>query len=175
MDNRDQENLTELIEKFFDAEQAQECIEDIRRGEQILREHPAPEPDDMLIANIKAEIAMRLPARKAHTFRQMVYRAVAVAAAVIILTAISVQFFEKGRQPAPPAKLVQASLIPTAIWESDDIATDDVNLATFTAEIEEIENEVLTLQSGERGSNGEGTIVELEIELIEISSDFWKE
>lgn len=174
MDNRDGENLTELFEKFFDAEHAQEYSEDIRRGEQILREHPAPEPDDMLIANIKAEIAMRLPARRPHTFGQTAYRAAAVAAAVIILTAISVQVFKNGHQPAERGGLVQASLIPTAIWESDDIATDDMNLATFTAEIEEIENEVLTLQSGERGSNGEGTIVELEIELIEISSDFWK-
>ena len=174
MDNRDHENLTELFEKFFDAEQAQECIEDFRKAEQILREHPAPEPDDMLIANIKAEIAMRLPARRAHGFRQMACRAAAVAAAVIILTAISVQFFKNGGRPETPGRLAQASLITTAIWESDDIATDDVNLATFTAEIEEIENEVLTLQSGERGSNGESTIVELEIELIEISSDFWK-
>jgi len=175
MDNRDQQNLTELFEEFFDAEQAQECIEDVRKGEQILREHPAPEPDDMLIANIKAEIAMRLPARKVRTFRQMAYRAAAIAAALIILTAISVEIFDNGRQPQTPGTFVQASLIPTAIWESDDIATDDVNLANFTAEMEEIENEVLTLQSGERGSNGEGKIVELEIELIEISSDFWKE
>ena len=174
MDDRDQDNLAELFGKFFDADQTQECIEDIRKGEQILREHPAPEPDDMLIANIKAEIAMRLPARKVHTFRQTAYRAAAVAAALIILTAISVEIFDNGREPAGPGPFVQASLIPTAVWESDDIATDDVNLATFTAEIEEIENEVLTLQSGERGSNGEGTIVELEIELIEISSDFWK-
>ena len=174
MDNRDGENLTELFEEFFDAEQAQEYIEDIRKGEQILREHPAPEPDDMLIANIKAEIAMRLPARKVHSFRQTAYRAAAVAAALIILTALSVQIFDKDRQPEERGPFVQASLIPTAIWESDDIAADDMKLATFTAEIEEIENEVTTLQSGGSRSNGEGTIVELEIELIEISSDFWK-
>ena len=174
MDNRDRENLTELFEEFFDAEQAQEYIEDVRRGEQILREHPAPRPDDMLIANIKAEIAMRLPARRAHPFRQMAYRAAAVAAALVILTAISVRLIENGHQPQESKRLVQASLIPPAIWDGDDIATDDINLATFTAEIEEIENEVTTLQSGRRGSNGEGTIVELEIELIEISSDFWK-
>jgi len=171
MDGRDQENLIELFEEFFDAEQAQNCLENIQRAERILREHPAPEPDDMLIANIKAEMAMRLRPRRASVFRRMVYRAAAVAAAVIILTAISVKLFENGVEPAA---FQRASLLPSAIWESDDIATDDVNLAIFTAEIEQIENEVLTLQSGEDSSHGDGTIVELEVELIEISSDFWK-
>jgi hypothetical protein len=174
MDNQNREDLTELFKELFDAERAKECIEDIQKAEQILLEHPAPEPDDMLIANIKAEIAMRLPADRGHLVRGILYRAAAVAAAVIVLATVSVQFLKNGGQPAAPGTLAQASLIPTAIWESDDIATDDANLAVFTAEIEQIEDEVMTLQAGEDSSNGDSRIVELEIELIEISSDFWK-
>ncbi len=172
MENRNHENLRELFEKFFDAEQAESCVEDVQKAEQIFREHPAPEPDDMLIANIKAEIAMRLQAARAHRFRRIIYEVAGAAAAIIIVAAVSLQLFEKD---APgPGGTVYASLIPTAIWESDDIAADDEDLAVFTAQIEQIEDEVQALQSGEDTGNGDSTIAELEMELIEINSDFWK-
>jgi len=173
MVNRNSENLRELFEKFFDAEQAESCVEDIRKAEQILRENPAPEPDDMLIANIKAEIAMRLQAVRAHRFRRIIYEVIAAAAAILIVAAVSLQLFET--HPAGPGEVgYTASLIPTAIWESDDIAADDEDLAVFTAQIEQIEDEVQTLQSGEDTGSGDSTIVELEMELIEINGDFWK-
>jgi hypothetical protein len=172
MEDRNQENLRELFEKFFDAEQAESCIEDIQKAEQIFREHPAPEPDDVLIANIKAEIAMRLQAARARRFRRIIYEVAGVAAAIFIVAAVSLQLFEKDAHR--PGEFVSASLIPTAIWESDDIAADDEDLAVFTAQIEQIEDEVLALQSGEDAGNGDSTLVELEMELIEINSDFWK-
>ena len=172
MENENRENLRDLFEKFFDAEQAESCVEDIQKAEQIFREHPAPEPDEMLIANIKADIAMRLQARRAHRFRRIIYEVVGAAAAILIVAAVSLQLFKK--DTPKNGDVVYASLIPTAIWESDDIATDDENLAVFTAQIEQIEDEVLALQSGEDTGNGDRTIVELEMELIEINSDFWK-
>jgi hypothetical protein len=173
MNDENQENLKELFEKFLDAEQAESCAEDVQKAEQILREHPAPEPDDMLIANIKAEIAMRLPAGRTYVFKQIAYKVVGIAAAVIILTAIGLRLFDKGG--VEPNGVQYASIIPTAIWESDDIAADDADLVIFTAEIEQIEDEVLTLQLGEDDGNDDSTITELEMELIEINnSDFWK-
>jgi hypothetical protein len=171
MDDRDQENLRELFEKFFDAEQAESCVEDIQKAEQIFREHPAPEPDDMLIANIKAQIAMRLQASKAHRIRRIIYEVVGAAAAILIVAAVSLQLFQND---SPSGTVNYASLIPTAIWESDDIAADDEDLAIFTAQIEQIEDEMQALQSGEDTGNGDSTITELEMELIEINSDFWK-
>jgi len=164
MNGQNEENLKKLFEKFYTAEQAQRAVEDVQKAEQLLRKHPVPEPDDMLIANIKAEIAMRLPLRRADVFRRMAYKVAAVAAAVIIVTAISVSLFEKGDRSE---KVVYASIIPTAIWESDDIATDDVDLAILTAEMEQIEDEVLALQWGENGSNGDRAVTELEIMAIE--------
>ena len=171
MDNRNRENLRELFEKFFDAEQAESCVEDIEKAEQMLREHPAPQPDDMLIANIKAEIAMRLRAGRAHHFRRIFYEIVGAAATIIFVAAVSLQLLEKD---TPPKPRVYASLIPAAIWESDDITAADENLAVFTAQIDQIEDEVTALQSGEKAGNGESTLAELEMELIEINSDFWK-
>jgi len=172
MENRNSENLRELFEKFFDAEQAESCVEDIQKAEQIFREHPAPEPDDMLIANIKAEIAMRLQAARAHRFRRIIYEVVGAAAAILIVAAVILQLFQKD---APQNRdFNQASLIPTELWISNDIAADDEDLAVYTAQIEQIEDEVMALQSGEDTGNGDSTIVELEMELIEINSDFWK-
>lgn len=173
MNDGNRENLKELFEKFLDAEQAESCVEDVQKAEQILREHPAPEPDDMLIANIKAEIAMRLPAGRTYVFKQIAYKVVGVAAAVIILTAIGLRLFDKGN--GEPGPVVYASIISTAIWESDDIAAVDANLAIFTVEIEQIENELLVLQLGEDDGNGDRSVTELEMELIQINnSDFWK-
>ena len=56
MNSQNDENLKELFERFLSAEQAESGVEDIQKGEQILRQHPAPEPDSMLIANIKAAL-----------------------------------------------------------------------------------------------------------------------
>ncbi len=119
MENRDHENLGELFGKFFDAEQAESYLKDFQEGERIFRDNPAPEPDDMLIANIKAEIAMRLPARKAELARRRVYRRAVAAAAVFLIAGISTMLFN-GPQHGPP-RLAAASLMPTAIWESYDI------------------------------------------------------
>ena len=172
MEDQNKENLRELFEKFFDAEQAESCVEDIQKAEQILHKHPAPEPDDMLIANIKAEIAMRLQASRAHRIRLIIYEVVGAAAVILFVAAVGLQLFKT----APPGSRTvnYASLIPTAHWESDDITVDDENLAVFTAQIEQIEDEVAALQSGEDTGNGDSTLTELEMELIEINSDFWK-
>jgi len=172
MEDRNHENLRELFEKFFDAEQAEKCVEDIQKADQIFRDNPAPEPDDMLIANIKAEIAMRLQASRAHRFKQIIYEVLGAAAVILFVVSISLQLLKN--DPPGPGEVAYASLMPTAIWESDDIAADDEDLADFTAQIEQIEDEVTALQSGEDTGNGDSSIAELEMELIEINSDFWK-
>jgi len=172
MEDRNQENLRELFEKFLNAEQAESCVEDIQKAEQILREHPAPEPDDMLIADIKAKIALRLKASRARRIRRMIYEVVGAAAVILFVAAVGLQLIKTGT--TEQGTVNYASLIPTAHWESDDITVDDEDLAVFTAQIEQIEEEVAALQSGEDAGNGDSTLTELEMELKEINSDFWK-
>ena len=173
MEDRNEENLGELFGRFFDAEQVDGYLRDLQEAERIFRDNPAPEPDDMLIANIKAGIAMRLPVRKARLARHRTYRRAAAAAAIVIIAGIAAVLFNDDSPRS--GQLAAASLIPTAIWESNDIAVDDENLAAFAAEIEQIENEVLTLESGDDTADRDRTVEELEIELIVVSSDFWKE
>ena len=171
MSGRKNENLKELFERFINNEQAKKAVEDIEKAEQILREYPAPEPDDMLIANIKAEIAMRLQQSKAHVFKRVAYKVAVAAAAIIILAVTTVRLFEIG---GGEPEVHYASIMPTIIWESEDISTDDSALAILTAEIEQIESEILALQLGENGGNGETAVTELEMELVDINIDFWK-
>jgi hypothetical protein len=169
MNSQNDENLKELFERFLSAEQAQSGVEDIQKGEQILREHPAPEPDNTLIANIKAEIAMRLPAKRTNVFTKIAFRAAYAAAAILIISAISLSLFD-----TPPIE-TGVSIMPTSIWESDDITTDDADLAIYTIEIEQIEDELRSLQSGEDIGDSDSSLSELEMELVAINNDFWKE
>ena len=172
MNDRNEENLKGLFEKFLDSEQAERNAEDVRKGEEILREHAAPEPDSELVSDIKAEIARELLGRERSVTKRVVYKVAAVAAAFIILATVSVKLFEK--DTGERRKVITASVMPSALWDSEDIAADDVDLAILTAEIEEIESEALALESGENGGNGLAELAELEMELMEIDSDFWK-
>ena len=173
MNERHDENLKELFERFLSAEQANEAVKDVVQGERILREYPAPEPDRELIADIKSKAAARLLSRRVSVFRTVARRAVAVAAAIVILAVVSVRLFEIGGDQS--GGVADAPAIPSALWESDDIAADDMELAVLTAEVKQIEAEVLTLQLGENGQDGERVVAELEIKFAEIQSDFWKE
>jgi len=172
MKSQNEENLKELFEGFLDSKEAEQAVEDIREGERILREHPVPEPDKKLIASIKSEIVEAVLRKKTNVFRRIVFKSAVVAAAVVILAAISIGLFEKGGSDSE--RVAAVSRIPAAIWESERLADDDADLASLTAEIEQIESDLLALQLGENGDNGSGAAAELEMELIEINNDFWK-
>ena len=168
MNGRNEENLRELFERFVGAEQADKAAEDICRAEQILHEHPAPQPDEGLIAGIKSNIANSLLLRQRNILRRKVsYEVAAVAAAVILLVTIWTGLFEKsGSKP----KGTYAAMIPAAIWESDNIAADDPLLASLGVDVEQIESELLTLREGEYGGNGDKAVTELEMEVAVASN-----
>lgn len=172
MNGRNKENLRQLFEKFLNSEQAREAMDNVQKARQIFREYPAPKPDKELIADIKVKIARALLRRKVNAFRRIAYKTAAVAAALILITAISVKLFEKSN--GKPGKIAATSTMPEIIWESDNTAAEDADLATLTAEVEQVESEILALQLGENNGNGYGAVTELEMELIEINSDFWK-
>ena len=172
MSGRNEESVKDLFERFVNTGQAEEAVQDIHKGEQILREHPVSEPDSKLIADIKAEVGKAVLRRKTKVFRRMVYKVAVIAAAVIFLAAIGIKLFEKGG--GEPERVIAASIIPAAIWESEDLAADDTDLAILAAEIEQIEGDLLAVQMGENGGNGYEAVSELEMELIEINGDFWK-
>jgi hypothetical protein len=179
MNSRNDENLKKLFEKFVEGEQAEQAVEDIQRGERILRSYTAPEPDNKLIVNIKTEIAANLLHKKEILFRKAVYKTMAVAAAFILVAVISVKLFERNKaeseRPIAVSKIpTVVSTIPKAVWESECLADDGADSATLVAEVEQIESDLLAMQSDENGGSSYKAVTELEMELSEIDSDFWK-
>jgi hypothetical protein len=98
----------------------------------------------------------------------------AVAAGFIILAVIGVKLFEKNK--VEPERVAADSTIPKAVWESECLADDSADSATLIAEVEQIESDLLAVQLGENGGNSHETVTELELEmeLTDINSDFWK-
>ena len=167
--NRDEE-LRQLFEQFLTSDQAEAAVNDVLAGEQLLHEHPAPEPAPEVLADIKATVAV--VAYRHSKVHKIAYRVAVAAAVVMILSAVATKLWEN---KTDRSRIIQtASILPTWIWESDDIAANDPDLASFSLEIEQIEQQLKTLQSGSHGGNSEMTIEDLQMELVEIDSDFWK-
>lgn len=168
MNDRNDENLRELLGEFMNPEQAQTHLEDIERGDEILCEHPAPEPDDMLIANIKAQIALHVLPHKKTAYKWIVYKVAAVAAVVIIFTAVWTNIFNQHRIPEHERLIARGLPTPTAFeW-------DHYDSTVFNTKLELIENDLQALKYGEEDQEDNSTMTELEYEVIEIAGDFWK-
>jgi hypothetical protein len=164
VNDRNQENLRELLEQFMGPEQARMHLEDIERGEQILREHPAPEPDDMLLANIKAEIALHILPHRATIYKRIAYRVAAVAAAVIILAVVWTSLLNERPIPEPQRPVQYASVFP---WDHHDSAV-------FNTRLEQIENDLQAIEMGDEDTDNDSAVTELEIKVTEYAGDFWK-
>ena len=185
MNGQSEENLRELIEKFADTEQTQIYLEEIRAGDEILKRNPAPEPDDMLVANIKAEIALRVLPKKTKVLKLIAHRILAAAATIVIITAISTNFIDDKPTDSPGTYSnndsieLAAAFLPN--FFSTSSTTTDATSEYYTIEIEMIESELIALQSEfmptsryEGTSNIDNALDEFEMDLAEMSSDFWE-
>lgn len=168
MDDRNYDDLRELLKRFMDPSEVGSIERDIRSGDRLFEANPAPQVAPETLAAIKHQITVRLGAshRPAHPF----YRYIA-AAAVIAVALIG--FFGRSNQETPGVSY--ASLIPTAIWESEDLASDDAELAYFRSELRHIETQMQALEAGDGELVAAGSLDEVELELIRIDTQFWKE
>ena len=171
MNDRNEDNLRELFERFVGTEEAESCIEDIIKAERILDENRAPEPSEELIAAINHKIAEKLRLRKEHTFRRFAYKLAPVAAVFIVVAAIGVRMLKEG---SGPLEIPHGPWISAKDWNSDNVAADDKNLVVLTTELDELEFEFANLESEENGSNGGSAVTELEIDFAEINTNIWE-
>lgn len=169
MKNRDQDNLKALFERFMPPAEAETAAEEVNAVDKMMQAYPAPQPRPEIVSGIKLQIGTQLSRRNevSHPF----YRFVGAAAAVILVVLIG--FLGRGPQTRP--NLSHAALIPTAIWESDDLAADDRDIAYFASEIRQIETEMRALEAGESETVEVAALDEVEIELMQINTEFWKE
>ena len=169
MKDRESESLGELLRRFMDAPAATAAEEDIREGERLLHAWPAPVPGDRALDEVK--LRMIATARRRHRSLRLLRGSLATAAAVVVVALIGLL----GRGPADPSGATFASIIPTAVWESDDIEADDLDLAYFTSEIQRIEARMQALEEGETDVGVDNAAREIEMELMQIvETEFWK-
>ena len=171
---QNKENLKKLSEKFVDAEQAQNFANDVHAGDQIFLDNAAKVPDETRITDIKNNVAATLSHKKVKSsaFRRAALKVAAVAAVVLVIAVINVKLSRKTVDK--PTEVVTASIMPKLIWESEDLAADDEDLAILAHEVQQLENELLSIQLDENNGNGYLDLTELEMELIKINSTFWK-
>lgn len=162
------ENLVELLRRFMDDSAARAAQEDVQAGERILQAHPAPAPSPAVLARIRVRM-MEASLRRQRRIR-MIRGAAAVAAVLVLTVLIGLQ----NRGPGTRANVSFASIIPAALWESDDLAVDDLDLVYFTSEIRQIESQMQALEAGEIEIRGSNTLDELEMEMIALETEFWK-
>ena len=167
MSNKE-ENLKELLSKFYKEAEAQKVEEDILRGEQVLSENPAPKPEAAVISSIKLRVSNELAKR--HRRGVAVYIRVglaAAAAAVLIGFGLFVIESQEEKQPGG------SGVVSEPAWEAEDFTVDDPQFSILAADVEAVAKEVLALRLGESGSDAT-SVDEVETEWLEIDSDFWK-
>lgn len=171
MNTPDKENLKELLGRFMDAAEVDEAARDIDQGDELLRTFPAPQPDEEVIADVKAMMSAVVRRRHRITLHRRIFAA-AAAAAIVIASATALKYLD--RQPGGQTTKQIAFMIPDRIWESTDITTDDADIAVLTAEITSVENELYGVELSDDTITGSTSADELEMELIGIGSNFWK-
>jgi hypothetical protein len=169
MEDRNQEDLRKLFERFTEPTEAEAAARDIRLADEMLAAHPAPEPRPEVIIGIKLEIATTLatPSARPHRLR----RVLTAAAAVVVMAILALI----GRAPRTNPQTSYAALIPTAVWESDDISADDMDIAYLASEISRIEDQVRALEAGQTEDIRVATLHEVETALMQINTEFWRE
>ena len=170
MNQSNAENLRALFERFVDQNGADQAAKDIEAAEQMLRQYPVPQPSLELLLRIKADMAIRLERKSRAATRRRVFEVLAIAAAVVILACVGLKML--GGNGAKPQQYM--AFIPRAIWETYDIASEDPALAFFTTEVQQIESDLRNVESPSKASGSDDPVSEIEVELQEIATDFWK-
>ncbi len=167
MEDRTRENLNNLLQQLLDAAQAEAAAEDIQAGERLMDAHPAPAASPETIARIKG----RMTATFVRRHRIILTLRRSLAAAAIIAFALIVLL---DRSPNGDNNVYQATILPPAIWDSIDVAADDLDLARFGAEVHHIETQLQALEAGEDEATSSGTVEEIDTELRQIETELGK-
>ena len=155
------DNLEQLFGGFLNEAEARQAAADIRLGEGLLSEYPAPQPDARLLEEIKAEVSRSLAGGGKRVY--WVRRAVAVAVAVIVVTSALLLWPGGGTTP------VYADT--TGLW-------DDAAITSLRAEMDAVLDTMISIEADEYGfDEGAGDFAEAELEELEMvatNDDFWK-
>ena len=152
------DNLERLLSGFLNEVEARQAAADIRLGEGLLSENPAPLPDARLLDEIKTKVGRSLA-----TGRKRVYwvrRAVAAAAVIVVASVLLLW-------PGPQQS-----------FAGNDDLWDDKAITSLRAEIDAVLDTMISISADEYGfDEGAGDFAEVELEELEMvamNDDFWK-
>lgn len=155
----EKENLKELLEKFLPANEAAEAEYNIRQGENIFRNNPSPLPSERLLSLVKAEVAARLNVQKTISFRRIAIKAVTAAALFFMILSLTI--------------FISLNTGTSSIQQGD-FFSDDQEVSIINAEVEQIRSDLASLMVDENGSADNDNLIDIEMQLNEINSNFWK-
>jgi len=162
--NKNDENLNELIGRFFDEPQNTRTESDIRLGDEMLSNLTDVEPACKSIDSLKNQIAVELSIRK----RARQWSVIRKAVAAMLVIAAGLIWVNTTHRPGEVQKTASA-----INW--DDQADNNGDLEDLTAQIDGIENALYTLELDGNGTDSEIAYENLELEMVNIDNDdFWK-
>jgi hypothetical protein len=164
--------VRELLASFMDTEAANKTAADIERGDELLRNWPSPNPDETLLAEVKQKMTIAAGQRRIVTIYHRVVAATAVAAAVVILSIVALKVFKN--RPVGQPTATYAATIPDAVWEGGSIRTNDPDIAVLSNEIDAIADEISEIQFSDKNGSDAAAVSDVEMQLIDVSADFWK-
>ncbi len=156
------DNLEELLGGLLDEAEARAAAADIRGGDVLLSEYPAPQPDARLLEEIKVKVGDSLAFAAARRRQaKWIGRAVAVAAAVIVIASVLLLW------PGPEQSFAEHK----DIW-------DDKAITSLRAEMDAVLDTMISISADEYGfDEAAGDFAEAELEELEMmatNDDFWK-
>ncbi|MGA2915970.1 MAG: hypothetical protein ABSE89_08105 [Sedimentisphaerales bacterium] len=160
-------NIDELLSKFFSPDQAEQIKKDFASADALFEKSPAPAPTNQTLADIKQKIAHQLENQKRINWPTVLLKTAAVAAIIIIVSAVILSNFNRNRSTQSAQNGQQ-----TSPWQNAD-----TSISSFEAEIEQLKNELTAINYGEgNGTNGILTdqVEQVEIEVTEAENTFWK-
>jgi len=169
MNDSTKENLKELLAGFMDSDAAGRAVQDIERGDRLLRDFPAPKPSQNVIAGIKLQMAAASRRQHHATVQHRIWAAVGVAAAIVLASVASLKLPEQ--KSAEQTAGQYAVVIPDRVWDGSDTTSD---ITVLSAELDSLEKEITSTSVDETGDNSNLNVGELEMELIETGGNLWK-
>jgi hypothetical protein len=155
------ENLDKLIANFFDGEDASVIKEDIRIGDEIIASGDRLVPDAAVVSGIKRDISKRLRSHQGRRMHMTPLRT-AVAAMIVLVGFMGVQKMVH-QDPHFPSGTASGWF-----WGEDAAAS------SIGYELDEMDNDIISISLGEHETESHDIIENLELEIIADSGGFWR-
>ena len=161
--------LEKLTEKYYDSRTASEVVEDIRKGDSIIESHPSPQPAKKVVDDVKFQISTELNRRRKRRINTISLKT-AVAALFIIAAFLGMRDLAHKKSP----RLIKNPQEVSWFWGSQAMAAEDPALLLMAGELEDIETTIENHDIGLGGYDTDKTLDEIQLEISEFETGFWR-